>query len=139
MEGVSQVFITFLLEKNPDIAAQEVRNKIDLIANDLPVTAEQPIVQKLDTDAAPVVRIAVSAPRSLREVTDIADKKIKQQIESINGVGQVQIIGGRKREIQVWVDPDKIRAYNVTVARSGDRSARSEYGSAWRTRRRRRA
>ena len=116
VEGVSQVFITFLLEKNPDTAAQEVRNKIELIANDLPVTAEQPIVQKLDTDAAPVVRIAVSAPRSLREVTDVADKKIKQQIESINGVGQVQIIGGRQREIQVWVDPDKLRAYNVTVA-----------------------
>ena len=116
VEGVSQVFITFLLEKNPDTAAQEVRNKIDLIANDLPVTAEQPVVQKLDTDAAPVVRIAVSAPRSLREVTDVADKKIKQQIESINGVGQVQIIGGRQREIQVWVDPDKLRAFNVTVA-----------------------
>ena len=116
VEGVSQVFITFLLEKNPDVAAQEVRNKIELIANDLPVTAESPIVQKLDTDAAPVVRIAVSAPRSLREVTDVADKKIKQQIESINGVGQVQIIGGREREIQVWVDPDKLRAYNVTVA-----------------------
>jgi hydrophobe/amphiphile efflux-1 (HAE1) family protein len=120
VEGVSQVFITFLLEKNPDIAAQEVRNKIDLIVNDLPVTAEQPIVQKLDTDAAPVVRIAVSAPRSLREVTEIADKKIKQQIESINGVGDVQIIGGRVREIQIWVDPDKLRAFNVTVAQVAD-------------------
>ena len=120
VEGVSQVFITFLLEKNPDIAAQEVRNKIDLIVNDLPVTAEQPIVQKLDTDAAPVVRIAVSAPRSLREVTDVADKRIKQQIESINGVGQVQIVGGRTREIQVWVDPDKLRAFNVTVAQVAD-------------------
>jgi HAE1 family hydrophobic/amphiphilic exporter-1 len=120
VEGVSQVFITFLLEKNPDIAAQEVRNKIDLIISDLPVTAEQPIVQKLDTDAAPVVRIAVSAPRSAREVTDIADKKIKQQIESINGVGDVQIIGGRTREIEVWVDPDKLRAFNVTVAQVAD-------------------
>lgn len=120
VEGVSQVFITFLLEKNPDIAAQEVRNKVDLIVNDLPVTAEQPIVQKLDTDAAPVVRIAVSAPRSPREVTDVADKKIKQQIESINGVGQVTIIGGRKREIQIWVDPDKLRAFNVTVAQVAD-------------------
>ncbi|HEY8226189.1 MAG TPA: efflux RND transporter permease subunit [Pyrinomonadaceae bacterium] len=120
VEGVSQVFITFLLEKNPDVAAQEVRNKIDLIVNDLPVTAEQPIVQKLDTDAAPVVRIAVSAPRSLREVTEIADKKIKQQIESINGVGDVQIIGGRTREIQMWVDPDKLRAFNVTVAQVAD-------------------
>ena len=120
VEGVSQVFITFLLEKNPDVAAQEVRNKIDLIVNDLPVTAEQPIVQKLDTDAAPVVRIAVSAPRSLREVTEIADKKIKEQIESINGVGDVQIIGGRTREIQIWVDPDKLRAFDVTVAQVAD-------------------
>jgi HAE1 family hydrophobic/amphiphilic exporter-1 len=120
VEGVSQVFITFLLEKNPDVAAQEVRNKIDLIVNDLPVTAEQPIVQKLDTDAAPVVRVAVSAPLSLREVTDVADKKIKQQIESINGVGDVQIIGGRTREIEIWVDPDKLRAFNVTVAQVAD-------------------
>src|ERR671938_622216 len=116
VEGVSQVFITFLLEKNPDIAAQEVRNKVDLIVNDLPVTAEQPIVQKLDTDAAPVVRIAVSASRSLREVTDVADNQIKEQIESINGVGDVQIVGGRRREIEIWVDPDKMRAFNVTVA-----------------------
>src|SRR5437762_3644047 len=116
VEGASQVFITFLLEKNADIAAQEVRNKVDLIVNDLPVTAEKPTVQKLDTDATPVVRVAVSAPRSLKEVTDIADKQIKQNIESINGVGDVQIIGGRTREIAIWVDPDKLRAFNVTVA-----------------------
>ena len=59
VEGASQVFITFLLEKNADIAAQEVRNKVDLIVNDLPATAEQPIVQKLETDATPVLRIAL--------------------------------------------------------------------------------
>src|SRR5919198_3118115 len=100
VEGVSQVFITFLLEKNADVAAQEVRDKVNLIVNDLPATAEQPIVQKLDTDATPVLRLAVSGPRSLREVTDIADKQIKQRIESINGVGQVEIVGGRQREIE---------------------------------------
>jgi hydrophobic/amphiphilic exporter-1 (mainly G- bacteria), HAE1 family len=116
VEGASQVFITFLLDKNVDVAAQEVRNKVDLIVNDLPVTAEKPVVQKLDTDASPVARIAVSAPRSLKEVTDVADKQIKQRIESINGVGDVQIVGGREREIEIWVDPDKLRAYNVTVA-----------------------
>jgi HAE1 family hydrophobic/amphiphilic exporter-1 len=116
VEGVSQVFITFLLEKDVDVASQEVRDKVDLIVSDLPETAEKPIVQKLDTDAAPVLRVAVSAPRSLREVTDVADKQIKERIESINGVGQVQIVGGRKREIQVWVDPDKLRSFNVTVA-----------------------
>src|SRR5437773_188209 len=116
LEGVSQVFITFVLEKNADVAAQEVRNKIDLIVNDLPETAEVPIVQKLDTDATPVLRIAVSAPRSLREVTDLADKRIKRLIESSDGVGNVDIVGGRLREVEVWVDPDKMRAFNVTAA-----------------------
>src|SRR5436305_5838084 len=116
VEGVSQVFITFLLDKNADVAAQEVRDKVNLIVTDLPETSEQPIIQKLDTDAAPVLRIALSAPRSLREVTDVADKQIKERIESINGVGQVEIVGGREREIEVWVDPDKLRSYNVTVA-----------------------
>src|SRR6185503_15155002 len=84
--------------------------------NDLPETAEVPIVQKLDTDATPVLRIAVSAPRSLREVTDIADKQIKRLIEPISGVGNVDIVGGRQREIEVWVDPDKMRAFNVSAA-----------------------
>src|SRR5438105_7548510 len=116
LEGVSQVFVQFVLEKDADVAAQEVRNKIDLIVNDLPETAEVPIVQKLDTDATPVLRIAVSAPRSLREVTDLADKQIKRMIESINGVGNVEIVGGRKREIEVWVDPDKMRAFSVSAA-----------------------
>jgi len=115
VEGVSQVFITFLLDKNVDVAAQEVRDKVGLIRGDLPDTAEDPIIQKLDTDAAPVVRIAVSANKSLREVTDIADKEIKERIESLNGVGNVEIVGGATREIHVWVDPDKMRAYNITV------------------------
>ncbi|MGB8509347.1 MAG: efflux RND transporter permease subunit, partial [Pyrinomonadaceae bacterium] len=115
VEGVSQVFITFILEKNADVAAQEVRDKVNLILGDLPETAEAPIIQKLDTDAAPVLRIAVSAQKSLREVTDIADKQIKKRIESINGVGNVQIIGGATREIQVKIDPGKMRAFGITV------------------------
>src|SRR2546429_2119492 len=116
VEGVSQLFINFVLEKHADVAAQEVRNKVDLIVNTLPQTAEVPIVQKLDTDATPVLRIAVSAPRSLREVTDIADKQIKRLIEPLNGVGNVEIAGGRQREIEIWVDPDKMRAFNVSAA-----------------------
>ncbi|HEV2800876.1 MAG TPA: efflux RND transporter permease subunit [Pyrinomonadaceae bacterium] len=115
VEGVSQVFVQFLLDKNADIAAQEVRDKVNLIISDLPETAEEPVIQKLDTDAAPVLRIAVSSPRSLREVTEIADKQIKERIESINGVGNVTIVGGSRREIQLKLDPDKMRAFNVTV------------------------
>jgi HAE1 family hydrophobic/amphiphilic exporter-1 len=115
VEGVSQVFVQFLLDKNADIAAQEVRDKVNLIVPDLPETSEEPVIQKLDTDAAPVLRIAVSAPRSLREVTEIADKQIKERIESINGVGNVEIVGGSRREIQLKLDPDKMRAFGVTV------------------------
>jgi HAE1 family hydrophobic/amphiphilic exporter-1 len=114
VEGVSQVYITFLLEKDADVAAQEVRDKVNLVIPDLPETAETPVVQKLDTDATPVLRIAVSAPRSLREVTEIADKQIKKRIESVSGVGQVQIVGGSKRQINIWVDPEKMRAFGVT-------------------------
>jgi hydrophobic/amphiphilic exporter-1 (mainly G- bacteria), HAE1 family len=115
VEGVSQVFVQFVLEKNVNVAAQEVENKVNTVISDLPDTAEKPFVQKLDTDAAPVLRVAISAPTSLREVTEVADKKIKERIESINGVGQVRMIGGRDREIQVWVNPDKMRAYGVPV------------------------
>src|ERR1041384_1547556 len=73
VEVVSQVFVTFFLDKNADVAAQEVRDKVNLIVRDLPETAEEPVIQKLDADAAPVLRIAVSSPRSVRDVTEIAD------------------------------------------------------------------
>jgi HAE1 family hydrophobic/amphiphilic exporter-1 len=115
VEGVSQVFVTFQLEKNGDVANQEVRAKVDLVVPDLPETAKEPTVQKLDQDAAAVIQIAVSADRPLRDVTFIADKQIKERIESLNGVGQVQMVGKAEREIHVWVDPDKLRGYNVTV------------------------
>jgi HAE1 family hydrophobic/amphiphilic exporter-1 len=116
IEGISQVFVQFLLEKDVNIAAQEVENRVQTVIPRLPETAEQPTVLKLDSDAAPVLRIVVSAPESLREVTETAKTKIKERIESVNGVGQVTMIGGRERQINVWVDPDKMRSYNVTPA-----------------------
>ena len=114
-EGQALVVITFELSKNGDVAAQEVQNKVNLIVNDLPQTAKQPIVQKFDPDAAPVLRVAVSAPRSLRDLTMIADKLIKQKLENAKGVGQVTIVGGARREIHVLVDPEKLRSYNLTI------------------------
>jgi len=114
-ESQSQVIITFLLSKNGDVAAQEVQNKVNLIVNDLPQTAKQPVVQKFDPDAAPILQVVVSAPRSLRDVTLIADKQIKRTLENAKGVGDVTIVGGAKREIHVLVDPSKLRAYDLTV------------------------
>ncbi|MBE7515087.1 MAG: efflux RND transporter permease subunit [Chloracidobacterium sp.] len=116
IEGLSQVFVQFVLEKDVNVAAQEVENRVQMVIPKLPETAKQPTVQKLDTDAAPVLRISISAPKPLREVTDIAKHKVKERIETINGVGQITIIGGQERQINVWVDPDKMRAYNITPA-----------------------
>lgn len=114
IEGISQVFVQFILEKDVNVAAQEVENRVQTVIPNLPETAEQPTVQKLDSDAAPVLRIVVSAPTSLRDVTETAKVKIKQRIESVSGVGQVTIIGGRERQINVWLNPDKMRSYNIT-------------------------
>ena len=70
---------------------------------------------KFDPDATPILQIAVSAPRSLRDLTMIADKQIKQKLENAQGVGQITIVGGARREIHVLADPDKLRAYNLTI------------------------
>ncbi|MEW6730020.1 MAG: efflux RND transporter permease subunit [Acidobacteriota bacterium] len=114
-EGVSQVFVTFVLERDIDQAAQDVRDKISGIIRDLPRDADPPVVEKIDPDSQPIMSVVVSARRSAREITDIADKKIKQQIESLSGVGQVRFIGARKRQIQVWLDAEKLASYNLTV------------------------
>jgi len=114
-EGQSLVVATFLLSKNGDVAAQEVQNHVNLIVPDLPQTAKQPVIQKFDPDAAPVLRIAVWGPRSMRDLTLIADKQIKQKLETAEGVGEITIVGGAKREIHIMVDPDRLRAYNLTI------------------------
>src|SRR5712692_5558018 len=92
-EGVSQVFVTFLLERDIEQAAQDVRDKVSAVLRDLPKDIDPPLVEKLDPDAAPIMSITISAGRSAREITEITDKKIKQPIESISGVGQVRFVG----------------------------------------------
>src|SRR5215831_19119183 len=117
VEGLSRVTISFELDKNGDVAAQEVRDKVALTIPDLPETAKAPVIQKIDLDAAPILQVAISsASRPIRDVTEIADKQIKQKLENIAGVGEVRLDGGLKREIRVWVDPDRMRAYNLSVA-----------------------
>jgi multidrug efflux pump subunit AcrB len=97
-EGVSLVAITFALEKSIDVAAQDVRDHINGILPELPKGIDLPIVSKVDPDAIPVLIVALRSERPIREVTEIADKSVRRQIESINGVGEVKIIGGRKRQ-----------------------------------------
>jgi len=114
-EGISQVFVTFVLEKNVDVAAQEVRDKVNRVLAELPRDIDQPIVEKLDPDATPVLSIALSGTRTLRETTEFADKVFRRQIESVNGVGQVTILGGRSRRINVRLDTERLKAYGLTA------------------------
>ncbi|HEV3140372.1 MAG TPA: efflux RND transporter permease subunit, partial [Vicinamibacterales bacterium] len=114
-EGVSQVAISFVLEKDTDVAAQEVRDKVNGVLPLLPKTIQQPRVDKMDPDAAPVLSLALSANKPVRDITEYADKVLRRQLESMNGVGQVLILGGRQRQVNIWLDADRLRAYNVTV------------------------
>jgi len=115
-EGVSQVFIQFTLEKDTDVAAQEVRDKVNQTLPDLPQDIDQPVVEKLDPDAAPVLYIALFANRPIREISEFADKTLRRELESLSGVGDVTLVGGRLRRINLWLDPARLRAYNLTAA-----------------------
>jgi len=114
-EGFSQVAIAFKLDKPTDVAAQDVRDKVSNVLRDLPRGIDAPIVSKVDPQAAPVLLVALRSDLPIREVTEIADKRVRRQIESTSGVGQVTIIGGRARQVHVRMDPMKLRAFNLTA------------------------
>jgi HAE1 family hydrophobic/amphiphilic exporter-1 len=114
-EGVSIVMASFLLEKNGDVAAQEVRDQVNRVMPNLPQTIRQPVIQKVDPDAAPVLTVVVSSKRPVRDTTEFGDKVLRRALENVNGVGQVLVLGGRQRQINIWLDASRLRAYNVTV------------------------
>ena len=115
-EGVSQVFIQFKLEKDIDVAQQEVQAKVNQILPDLPRDIDQPVIDKVDPDSAPVLYVAVSANRPIREISEFADKTVRRELEGLSGVGDVRIVGGRPRQINIQLDPTRLRAYNLTAA-----------------------
>ncbi|MDQ3749415.1 MAG: efflux RND transporter permease subunit [Acidobacteriota bacterium] len=114
-QGRSNVTLTFNLDKDPDQAYQEIQQKLSGVVNRLPETADPPVVRKSDPDSFPVLIYAVSAPRSVVELTDLVQNQIQERIENAEGVGEVQIFGGRQREIKIYVNPDRLRAFNLSV------------------------
>ena len=114
-EGVSLVVISFRLEKDTDVAAQEVRDRVNRVLPLLPRTVTQPTIEKLDPDAFPLLTVAVTAKRPVRDITEYADKVLRRQLESADGVGQVLLFGGRQRQINIWLDAGRLRAQNLTV------------------------
>lgn len=114
-EGVSRITVQFLFERDRDVAAQDVRDKVSSILSQLPEGTDTPVIGKFDLDAQPVISISISAPRDLREITYIADKEIKQNLETVLDVGAVNIVGGRTRAVRVAVDIDRLRARGLAI------------------------
>jgi HAE1 family hydrophobic/amphiphilic exporter-1 len=115
-EGVSQVWVEFQLEVDPDDAAQDARSKLGAMRGELPLAIEEPIIEKLDFAAVPVVSLAVrSKGLALRELTLLVEKKVKRRVENVAGVGKVDLVGTATREIQVEPDPARLEALGLGV------------------------
>lgn len=115
IEGQSQVFVSFILDRDIEGAAQDVREKVATILAQLPQGTEAPVIEKFDFDAAPVLALVVSGRRSAREITELADKRIKRALEGVKDIGAVTLVGQRKREIQIAVDPNRLAAYGLSI------------------------
>lgn len=113
--GNSIVMVTFDLSRDIDVAAQDVRDRVAAIVRLLPQDTDPPIIAKYNNENTPVITIALSGDRTVRELTEIADKLVKPQIERSLGVGEVQIVGGADRAISIWADAERLEAYRLSI------------------------
>jgi HAE1 family hydrophobic/amphiphilic exporter-1 len=113
--GTSVIIATFKLDRDLETAAQDVRDRVSSIISRLPEDVRPPLVQKFNNDSTPVITISLSGDRSLRELTELADKVVRPRFERVSGVGQVDIVGGLERAINVWVDADRLNAYQIPI------------------------
>src|SRR5215210_38062 len=118
--GNSFVIATFGLERDIDTAAQDIRDRISSVVRQLPEDTLPPVIAKFNNDTSPVLTIALSGNRDLRELTEIADKVVKVQLERSAGVGEVKLVGGLERAINIWVDPDRMEAYQIPITEVRD-------------------
>ena len=119
-EGNVRLIVKFVLERDINDAAQDVREKVAQAMRDLPPEVQPPIITKVDPDADPVVSFALSGTLPPQALTEIADKQIRRAIETVDGVGEVTISGGQAREIHVVLDVEKLNAHGLTVDRVRD-------------------
>lgn len=124
-EGSANISVQFVLERDIGEAAEDVREKVSAAMRRLPPNTLPPSVIKADPDSDPIMKIAVSGNRPVRELTEIADKQIRRAFETVDGVGSVEINGGRNRQINILLDLDKLNAYNLS-AQEVERAIRTE-------------
>jgi HAE1 family hydrophobic/amphiphilic exporter-1 len=114
-QGTSFVIATFNLDRDIDVAAQDIRDRVATVLNRLPDDVNPPVISKFNNEDSPILTVAISGDRSLRELTEIADKIVKVQLERSVGVGEVRIVGGLERAINIWVDADRLAAYQLPI------------------------
>jgi hydrophobic/amphiphilic exporter-1 (mainly G- bacteria), HAE1 family len=113
--GTSLVIATFKLDRNLENAAQDVRDRVSTVISRLPDEVRPPVVQKFNNDSTPVMVIALSGDRSIRELTELADKLVRPQFGRVGGVGEANVVGGVQRSINVWIDADRLAAYQIPI------------------------
>src|SRR5216110_1323757 len=114
-EGFADITCTFVLERDIDGAAQDIREKVAGAIDRLPRDTLPPIITKLDPQSDPILTLLVSGPMSRRELTEIADKQVRRAIQTVDGVGSVELNGGQARQIRILLDAQKLTAHNFTV------------------------
>ncbi|MGE5811334.1 MAG: efflux RND transporter permease subunit, partial [Ignavibacteria bacterium] len=114
-ESVSLVIIQFKLEIDSKTAAQEVREKVAAVRAQLPDDIEEPVIQRFDPASTPILTLTVSGSSSDRIITDYADNIIRPRFENIPGVGSVTLVGGAEREINIFVNAERLKAYNLSI------------------------
>ncbi len=114
-EGVSIVVVEFELERDVEAAAQDVRDRIASIRRLLPEDLQDPVVEKLDPDASPILALALAGDKPVRDLTTFARDVVKDRLERVAGVGSIEVVGGREREVRVWLSADRLAAYNLAV------------------------
>lgn len=123
-DGQSFVIVTFDLERDPDAGAQDVRDAVAGVLNLLPPGIDPPVVQKRDLDSSPILSLAVSGPRTAKELYLLADRAVKNVIESAPGVGEVTISGAEERAIRVEIDASRLAAHQLSILQVRDAIAR---------------
>jgi hydrophobic/amphiphilic exporter-1 (mainly G- bacteria), HAE1 family len=115
-EGASIVVTEFELGTSIHTAAQDVRSKVSALRRDFPSGVEEPVIERLDPADMPIITLSVTSPQlSPKELTSLSEKVIRKRLENIEGVGSLKIVGGQRREIQVYLDPERMKAYSLTV------------------------
>ena len=122
--GSTFVIIQFDLSRKVNEALEDVRNRVTIMGNELPRDADPPQVMKFDTERNGVITVSLSGERSQRELTELAEKIVKVQLERALGVGEVEVRGGLQRAISIWVDPDRLAAYQISITQVRDAVAR---------------